>query len=173
VAVTAAQAGMTARCDCGAEVPVPSLSRLRQLGGQDAYESGPLDTIRRMIQSGELPAGPTCALSRKPTDDVLELEIKLPQFHKNRDAGNSLVILALVAGIWGVLYHALFGRSAYLEDERSIAIQVPLRVAAARQSRVRAMSQRRLWRLLRTVPVYARLLDENPEARISVCGRLT
>jgi hypothetical protein len=30
------------------------------------------------------------------------------------------------------------------------------------------MSQRRLKQLLRAVPVYAQLLDENPDARISV-----
>jgi hypothetical protein len=39
------------RCGCGNEVTVPSLGRLREATGQGRYESGPVDTIRRMIET--------------------------------------------------------------------------------------------------------------------------
>src|SRR4051794_24466398 len=59
--VGASQAGSTVRCACGTEVAVPSLSRLRVATGRGRYESSPADAIRRMIGTGELPAGATCA----------------------------------------------------------------------------------------------------------------
>ena len=55
VAVTADQAGTTVRCQCGESVPVPSLSKLRAAVGLGSYESGAIDTIRRMMDEGTLP----------------------------------------------------------------------------------------------------------------------
>ncbi len=42
------------------------------------------------------------------------------------------------------------------------------RVARRYHKKLRRMSQRRLKQVLRTVPVYAQLLEENPDARIIV-----
>ena len=55
--VTVAQAGTEVNCQCGRVVSVPLLSKLRQLSGQEAYETGTIDTINRMIRTGELPWG--------------------------------------------------------------------------------------------------------------------
>jgi hypothetical protein len=49
ISVQASQAGTTIPCDCGATLRVPRLSRLRELAGQGAYESGTIDTIQRML----------------------------------------------------------------------------------------------------------------------------
>jgi hypothetical protein len=58
-----------------------------------------------------------------------------------------------------------------IEEEGAIVLRVPLRVDDRYHPRVRSMGQVRLRRLLRTVPVYAELLDENPYSRVSVADR--
>jgi hypothetical protein len=118
-----------------------------------------------MVQSGELPAGQTCAVSRRPTDDVLEFEILVPRFFRNREASDRRVLFLF--GVWGALYLLLFGRTC-MEEEGALKIRVPVRIARLQHGKVRGMRQGRLRRILRTVPVYARLLEENPHVRISV-----
>jgi hypothetical protein len=168
VTVAAAQAGSTVRCDCGAEVTVPSLGRLRELSGKDRYESGTGDTIHRLIQEGELPAGRACAFSGEPTDDVLPLEVLVPRVFK-RPEGEEEQVLATF-GLLGYFFYGLF-RHPEIVEEHAIKVPTPLRVAGWHHPKVRRISQRRLKRLLRTMPVYAKLLDENPYARVSVAGR--
>jgi hypothetical protein len=169
VTVAASQAGSAVRCACGAELKVPSLGRLRELSGKDRYESGPGDTIRRIIQSGELPAGRTCVLSGQPTDDVLLFEVLLPKFFKYQAAEDysKLFVLMALLGWLGMLLLGLFSRPKF-DAEGALTVQAPLRIAARYHSKVRRMGDWRLRRLLRTVPVYALLLGENPFARVFV-----
>ena len=70
LAVRVAQAGTTMLCGCGAQVKVPSLSKLRERGGQNAYEASTIDVIHGMLRRGELPTGDRCAVSGDPTGDV-------------------------------------------------------------------------------------------------------
>jgi hypothetical protein len=165
VTVVASKAGSTVTCECGAEVKVPSLGRLREMAGKDRYESGPGDTIRRMIRSGELPAGTTCAVSRKATGDFIELEILVPRYFKNTEIADRRMILLF--GTLGALYNTVF-RRPQIEKEGALIVRAPILVAERCHAKVRRMSQTRLRRLLRSVPVYAQLLKENPHSRISV-----
>ncbi len=166
IAVAGSQAGSTVACECGAAVQVPSLGKLRESSGKGRYESGITDTVQRMVQTGELPGGHTCAVSGKPTDDVIELEIFMPRFFKGQEDPRKAPLI-IMFGIWSLIYLALVQRTQFAE-EGGTAVQVPLRVARRSHKKVRRMSQRRLKQLLRTVPVYAQLLEENPDARISV-----
>ena len=56
-------------------------------------------------------------------------------------------------------------------EEGALTVRLPLRVAASHHHKVRGMSQSRLRRLLRKVPAYAQLLEENPYSRVSVADR--
>ena len=57
------------------------------------------------------------------------------------------------------------------ERTRETIVEVPLRVCGEFHGGLsRRWMKRKLRRLLRTVPVYARLLDEYPAARITVAG---
>jgi len=165
IAVAASQAGSTVRCDCGADIRVPSLSRLRESVGQDRYESSKSDTIRRMIKTGELPGSGPCAVSRKPTDDVIELDIVVPRYFKT-DV-NTPVIPVFFFGWFPALLLAVMSGSEFQEDGAS-TVRVALKVANRYHPKVEKMSQRRLRRLLRTVAIYGELLDENPLSRIRI-----
>jgi hypothetical protein len=167
VPVRASEAGSTVTCDCGAELRVPPLIRLRERSGIDPYESSTIDTIGRMLSQGLLPANEVCAVSGEPTFDVLYLTVKVPSAFKSKGGRAMQVLLALTISPWFFALPPLFKKIVPLE-ESTRTIEVPVRVAAHRQAKLRRASQNRLKRLLRTVPLYAKLLDENPIVIISV-----
>jgi hypothetical protein len=166
ITVGVAQAGTEIACSCGARVQVPRLSALRERAGQGAYESGTIDTIRRMIAEGTLPWGVACAVSRRPTGDVIELNVQCERlYHRGGGRGKSLLLL-----LSPLLYLVEARREADGElVGRDTTVRVPLRVAGDfHRDLARRASQRRLRRLLRSVPIYARLLDEYPRATVTV-----
>lgn len=169
--VSVAQAGTDLVCDgCGAVVRVPSLSRLREREGRGAYESGVIDTIARMVAAGELTGEGPCAVSGRTTSDVLTIHVQAERPVPGREASDSWVALTLIMPLAGLL--ALLRRDGYAQRAdhgRDTALEVPLRVRREYHDRLRRRAgRRRLRALLRTVPVYARLLDEYPTARLSV-----
>jgi hypothetical protein len=179
--VTMAQAGSNITCECGGEVRVPSLSQLRELSGSAPYESSVADTIQGMIERGELPEGEVCALSGEPTQDVLHIWIVVPKAFEQRERFATFLLWSVwaplfsgaVAASIASFFSGLFARTVPVEQpihehHSARTVFAPLRVASRHHSSVRSMSQRRLISLLRTEPIYARLLDENPIVQVSV-----
>jgi hypothetical protein len=161
------EAGTTIRCACGESVPVPSLSKLRKTAGLGAYESGTIDTIRRMLEHGELPWGETCAESGRPTDDIVQFSVQCEQIHVAKDRAGLVFWVGLIFGPFWLL---LAARSKDRENHgRETVVEIPLRVCGEFHRKLaRWGSQRKFRRLLVTVPVYARLLEEYPTATIRV-----
>jgi hypothetical protein len=154
---------------------------LRQRAGIAPYESSTADTIQGMVERGELPEGAVCAFSGAPTGDVLYLFIVVPRAFEQREGTAGLFLASLwallfswwVGGLLTALLPQVFGPTVSVEEamrehHRARTVPAPLRLASRHHARVRKASQRRLQRLLRTVPIYARLLDENPIVRIWV-----
>jgi hypothetical protein len=181
VPATRAQAGSTITCACGGEVRVPSLSQLRERSGSAPYESSVADTIQGMVERGELPAGDVCALSGVPSQDVLHIWIVVPKAFEQREGWLGVLLWSLwaplfsgaVASALAGLFPRLFSKTVPIdkpihEHHSARTVFAPLRVASRHHSSVGRMSQRRLISLLRTVPVYARLLEENPIVQVSV-----
>jgi hypothetical protein len=166
--VSISDAGSLIRCGCGRESKVPSLGRLRELTGKDRYESGVVDQIRRMIRNGEIPSADTCALSKRTTSDTVTASIVIPRFFKNEDKDDWM--LALMAGWVALLLVKAFRKTAF-EDEGTITLEVPLRVAASWQGKARGLNQKRLKKALQTEPMYSRLLKENPHCRVTILGQ--
>jgi hypothetical protein len=163
VPVEMAQAGGETACGCGQAIKIPSLSKLRELTGKGAYEAGVIDTINRMVASGELPSGDRCAVSGETTDDEIDLFVEAEQVSQIRYS-------AAAAAFVAILCSPLIGLLMILKQPRDVGrdtlVLTPLRVAAKYHRRVSRSSQRKLKRWLRTVPVYAQLLQEYPRARI-------
>ncbi len=166
--VDSTAAGSVIPCECGWDVIVPPLSQLRATTGVGAYESGVLDTIQRMIRDGSLPWGETCAVSGWPTDGVLDLVVHCERVHLPRPNSKLMILFA-------PLFPALVLQA--MSDEgrepvgRETSVTVPLRVAPEFHRRLaRKWSPGKLKRLLKTVPIYATLLDQYPEATIEVRG---
>jgi hypothetical protein len=167
LAVTADQAGTTVRCECGESVTVPSLSKLRAAAGIGSYESGTIDTIRRMLAEGTLPWGETCAVTGRPTRDVIRIEVQCEHLHSPEDPVRFALLLGLCVGPWATLL--LYGRGRDQPQGRDTVVTVPLLVCREYQIGLdRWWKKRGLRRLLRTVPVYARLLDEYSKATLAM-----
>jgi hypothetical protein len=171
VAVQASQAGAAVTCGCGNQLQVPRLSKLREMAGKGAYEAGTIDTILRMLRTGELPAGERCAVSGDLTRDCVDLYVQAERLYWPRDAsrGRWLVLVAL-ALVTSPVVAFLAGRRDRnrLPQGRETIVPTPLRVSAMHQGRLRWASQRRLKRWLRSVPIYAQLLAEYPRARVCI-----
>jgi hypothetical protein len=167
VAVTTADAGTTIACACGEEIRVPSLSELRANAGLGAYESGAIDTIRRLMSEGTLPWGDTCAQSGLPTRDILHFHVQCERTHAAQERSRLEVLVVVLLGFWALLL--TMGAEEGDARGRDTAVSVPLRLRREyHRGLARWGTQRRLRRLLRTVPIYARLLDEYPRATIRV-----
>ncbi len=76
IAVLATAAGSEVACECGRSQSVPPLSVLRASTGRGEYETSTIDTIHRMISSGELPVGGECAISGMPTSDTAIIRVE-------------------------------------------------------------------------------------------------
>lgn len=163
--VQAGQAGSKLHCPCGAEVQVPSVSKLRELAGKAAYEVGTIDVIQGMLKRGELPAGKVCAVSGKATADVIELRVEAERLVAGAEDGK-LAIVSLFMPILVLFRPSLLLNSASRPEfvGRETAVRTPLIVDSAHQARFRRSSQKRMKRWLRTVPIYATLMDEYPRA---------
>ena len=173
LSVTASQAATRVPCACGRLIEVPALSRLRQNAGQGAYEAGTIDIIRRMISTGDLPTGQVCALSGDPTSDCYELFVQCESsWMKGPGSGHfaAVILLFLLMPFWFVWM--AIGKSMLDEERREVGhnrgVTIPLRICNRCHEKLRrTRSQWKLRRLLRTVPIYAQLLQEFPYARIS------
>jgi hypothetical protein len=167
IPVKAEDAGTTIGCECGQSVRVPSLSKLRTMSGVGAYESGAIDTIQRMLAEGALPWGETCAESGRPTRDLIHLVIQCERLHLPQDQHKLALLGVLIFG-WVAALVAFAGKDREAHG-RDTSICIPLRLDREYHGKLaRWGSQRKLRRLLRTVPVYGRLLEEYPRATIRV-----
>ncbi len=169
--VSASQAGATIECRCGRAIKVPLLSELRQRHGQAAYETGPIDTIQRLIAAGELPSSDVCVISGRPTKSVCGFHVQCETtWVKTQGVSRyALVLIYLLYPVTGLM-HFLNSRNDPDPDAevhgRNRGVDVMLRVDEEFQPRVRRLSQNELKKLLRTEAAYAALLDEFPTARI-------
>ncbi len=163
--VQTGQAGSTLKCHCGADVRVPSVSKLRELAGKAAYEVGVIDRIGGMIDRGELPTGGVCAVSGKSTSDVMDICVHAEHFQKPQEM--NLQWFAPIAFLMLFQPSLTFGqRHRPHGDGRDTWVRTPLFIDSEYHHKVRKASQKKLKRWLRSVPVYAKLLDEYPQATV-------
>jgi hypothetical protein len=165
VKVNSASAGMEIPCECGARMRVPRLSEFRQMAGLGAYESGTIDNIRRMIAERALPWGESCAFSDQLTRDTLDLSVHCERVHGENDGMRLRIVVGL---LFGPLWMMTARQGTREAVGRETAVWTPLRVAQEHQKKVTRASQKTLRRLLRTVPIYAKLLDQYPHSTIRV-----
>jgi len=163
ISVSAASAGGEVFCQCGAAVVVPRLSDLRRSSGKGAYETSTVDVIAAMLSAQQLPWGSTCAHSEFPTEDVFDISVQCEScYDQDRSGGWVSVLAAVLLG----LSVPLTRRHESETHGRELVVYTPIRLRKEFHVRFCKAGQRRLRRLLRTVPVYGRLLDEYPHARV-------
>lgn len=176
IEVKPAQAGTELACGCGRTLTVPRLSQLRQFAGEEAYETGVIDTIHRLIRSGELPSAENCVISGIRTAHTCELYVQCESsWMKGGEDGSGpkvVTFLALLAPIFLIrllLYSLVWSKEEPTQMGRDRGIYVPLRVHEQFAEELRQIrSQAKLRELLSSEPIYATLLEEYPRAKILI-----
>jgi hypothetical protein len=182
--VSSTRAGSTMACRCGRAIAVPAVDRPTpppvSVGGRDQPHEADLadDTIhaiKRMIRTRELPVAGKCPHSGKPANDVVVFRL-----HFDPDAEEALAAgeQAAASGGWS-LFGLFSGKAGTATAKRSphalgrdVWVDMPMRVAHEAHAEILlSRSQKHFRDMLRTVPIYAKLLTEHRTARIEALPR--
>lgn len=126
-----------------------------------------------MIRDGELPEGQLCVISGVPTTDSLDLYVQCEStWIKGPGQGRYVLVVLMILFLPFWIIWFLVGKALLDEERRELGhnrgVSVPLRVSQQCHEQLRRSSQSHIKKLLRTVPVYAQLLNEFPKARVRV-----
>jgi hypothetical protein len=166
IPVNAGAAGSRLTCNCGQTVEVPSLRELRRQSGQDVT-ANPVLMIERLMAKKELPPGKDCSrCGRDSTETVVFVAECERRWIKQPGKWDWLAVAVFSVPI--ALFTHLWVRQQRVQDThqfgRDIVLDLPLRLCPACRAESRTPSE--IAKALRTVPVYAQLLDRYPEAKI-------
>lgn len=176
VAVT--KAGDVLSCTCGRDVLVPRMSELRKAAGESAIPLSTVERINKMVAEGALPVDDLCPLSLRPTDGTLIVRVTCEKawFRAGSDGSDdgSALLLKLLFGVFGVLAAMMSNRRSPRPAEyfgRDTTVDLRLRIAEEARSRYSRQTRRQLMALLGKTPIYAKLFDEFPHAKLEVLKR--
>ncbi len=165
-----ADAGGIKRCRCGHENSVPSLSKLRQESGQQAYDVSTAEKLRYMFADGDLPPNNVCVQCGCETSDVLQCSVECERPHtKGR-------------GFWGTFFLGLFAplsvfhsiHQEYQNPEvfgRELIVDTPVPMCSKCQIDLRPR-KKTVRELLCRVPLYGQLFQEYPDADAHVLSEV-
>jgi hypothetical protein len=163
LSVPSSAAGGQLPCHCGRSVQVPRLSELRRRAGQPPLDLGPLGSVERMLADGHPAPGQLCAFSQVATNDVMMFTILLQKPHVS--GGYNWLWLAVI-GLWSIPLYLIASRERPEVHGQELRVRVPLRIAAHHQAEVRKLPPWQLRNLISTVPLYACLLHTYPAAEV-------
>lgn len=183
--VSSTRAGSTMACRCGRIVAVPSTERPTPPPASTIGRDQPLEadlandtiqTIKRMIRTRELPVQGKCPQSGKPANDVVVFRL-----HFDPDAEEAAADEQAATSPRGWSLFGLFTtkegtstakRPPHALTRHEVWVDMPMRVAHEAHAEILlSRSQMHLRDMLRTVPVYAKLLAEHRTARIEALPR--
>jgi len=166
IGVTAGMAGTQVPCQCGQTIAVPLLSELRSQTGRGAYGDDPLTVVKRLLAAKDSLPGDVCVACRRETTQkiVCLAECESPQAERQNPFRHLLALLSLP--IWIVLEWLGKQRPTHGNE---IIMRLPVTLRDECRSATKDLGRRRtLNRILRSVPAYARLLDEYPRTRVTL-----
>ncbi len=172
--VTAAAAGTEVVCDCGQQVSVPGLSKLRTQAGQDAYITNAAEKINAEHNAGREPAGTHCLQCGDLGLNCVEIKIQCEkqQMVASGDGGFRDVLWIIFFGWVGLLMLAMRARSlepAARTQGHNRVVASHFRLCERCQPNPRKTPPpAKIRRLLQTVPTYAELFQQFPQAEIKV-----
>jgi hypothetical protein len=166
------QAGSEVQCPCGEIVRVPSLSALREGVGLEPIRRSAIEKIRASLQSGDLPCGDRCAITKIPTKNLLWFRVHCDETGGElRSVPPWLSLLCFVVPFLGPALAAVLISSALRDgatpsSEKNSRFQhqldIPLAVVREKHDLVRRMWRSSQAKLLSRIPVYRQLFAEFP-----------
>ena len=167
--VSAVDAGGAKRCPCGNVNAVPSLSALRRQAGQQSYEVKIADKLRYMFADGELPPNKECAQCGCKTANVLECSVECERPYSKGRGYWIAVLLGFIAPLLALLTMIGDGRNSEVHGQE-LVVRTPLPLCPGCAADL-TLRRKRLIKLLCSVPLYAQLLEEYPQAAVAVLSQ--
>jgi hypothetical protein len=174
-AVSAADAGSALRCACGRTVEVPALHVLRTTAGENPLS--PAFRLEALLLEGKLPGTRTCAVCRRDTDGLIRVSIVCERGSSSPDGssrddhaseGLGCLLGSIVgwAGPWDD--RSQEGHTPSRQLGQDVAFVVPLPVCEPCRPQVAEAGALR--QAIRSVPIYADVLDKYPNALLAPAG---
>jgi hypothetical protein len=169
VAVNAGAAGSRVTCGCGRAVEVPSLRELRRLGGE-ADTVNPVLVIERMLADGELPAAGGCSGCGRADAEVVKVVAECERRWFRRPGRWDWLIVAVFSWPIALITYWVDRRSGEVKEfGRDVVLTLPIRLCDECRAEMRTPAD--VANFLSAVPVYSRLLDRYPDAKLSLSPR--
>lgn len=160
--VEATTAGSRLPCQCGREITVPSLSKLKQAAGESAGSAEV--RIEHLLRKGLLPGETTCVECRVKTSSVWHCWVTCERPKVEQATGWGLSAWNYVSLFFGTLIFRRVRRDRV--EGRDLSFRLPLRVCPSCQELL--ADPVLLRRGVMEVPLYAELLQKYPEAGVSL-----
>jgi hypothetical protein len=166
VGVSAGRAGAEIVCPCGNTLHVPLLSDLRRQEGKSGYGDDPRSVIARLLTERDSLPGDACVGCQRPTKEkivcIADLESSQASSYNPLRYLRSIMLFFN----WTLMKRANKDRAIRNNEN---AIRLP--VTFCRQCREVNKDLHRGWalkKLLQCVPVYTQLLEECPQAKLTL-----
>jgi len=160
-------AGLKEQCQCGRTVVVPSLHELRLRAGIGEPSLTPEKVVETLLLAGRLPEDRHCVLCGVTTDGVICCTTECERAYvQSGEPPWWMYLLSFVTFGWmgAVMVHVT--KKDDREWGRDRVFPLPLRICPGCLPQLVGMPA--LKAALSQVPVYARLLEKYPHARITV-----
>ena len=175
------------RCSCGRELPIPAADKPAAAANKPAPPSAAsptqsgakskpadprpnpqaaFDAVVRAVAERSLAIGDCCAVCGKPTTETLWFRIDRAGMRIVRKDEIHPIIRILGEFVGVSIGSGTSGAKRTPEFDLVTAVEVPLRIHAVHSSAVRKYKAAKLDELIRSVPLYARLLEAYPEAAV-------
>lgn len=160
-------AGVKEQCPCGRTVVVPSLHELRQRAGFAEPSLSPEKVVETLLLAGRLPEERHCVLCGAATDGVICCTTECERAHiQTGERPWWMYLLSIVTFGWMGAVMVYSTRKEDREWGTDRIFPLPLRICPGCLPKLVGMPT--LKAALIQVPVYARLLEKYPNARITV-----
>jgi hypothetical protein len=167
--VGAADAGKEIPCRCGRIVVVPPLPELRRQAEAQNTGRSPEAVIEALLVAGRLPMEHHCVLCGIATEHILSCRTvcEIAYVEQPGSSGPAFFARLLLGRLGEVIAECLQSEEKQRGKDRIYPL--PLRVC---DSCVQQLSNdQAVWNALYRVPLYRRLLDKYPRARVSHIAR--
>lgn len=155
--VSAGSAGSTFACECGRPVEVPSLVKLKASVGKAAVSAD--FELDQLVGTSALPMEETCGACGAATAGVRHVNVSCERSEERQSTTWAWSPLALLAGAVRFV-----GERTTRRLGRDVAYRLPVRVCDGCAARSWPRTEVRA--LLERTPLYARLFDKYPHAKV-------
>ena len=165
-AVSGADAGASLACACGRTVEVPALHEMRIAAGQNVLS--PILRLQSLLLEGKLPGTRRCGCCNQETEErvFVELDCDRATVKSGGPSRTDVAAGCLLSFGLGIILNAFRRNAPPKEFGQDVRAIVPRPVC--KSCRPALANSNTLRRSLRTIPEYASLLDQYPNARFAL-----